>query len=220
MKKIVGVLYTKNAGYTRSEILKKIEMNDGGTLSQNLNALIASDFVIKYIPFGKGKKEHYKLVDPFCMFYLHFVDKKKKIDENFWQHNIASQEVVSWRGFAYENVCFNHVTQIKKALGISGVITTHSAWSKRADDTEGTQIDLLIMRNDNVVNMCEIKYYGAEFHVSKEYHRALLKRQELLAKEISSKMSIYNTLITTFGLSYNEYSGIFTNVITLDDLFQ
>ena len=219
MKKIVQVLYTRNAGYTRSEILKKIGVKDGGTLSQSLNALIASDFVIKYIPFGKRNKEHYKLVDPFCMFYLHFVDKKKKLDENFWQQNIISQQVVSWRGFAFENVCFNHVLQIKKKLGISGVIATHSAWSKRSDDTDGTQIDLLISRNDNVVNMCEIKYYGDEFVVNKEYYKVLLHRQELLAKELSPKNSIHNTLITTFGLVYNEYSVIFSNVITLEDLF-
>ena len=99
MKDIVGVLYTRNAGYTRSEIVEKISINDGGTLSQSLNALIASDFVVKYIPFGKGKKEHYKLIDPFCMFYLHFVDKKKEVDEKFWQQNISTQQVVSWRGF-------------------------------------------------------------------------------------------------------------------------
>ncbi|MBQ8803868.1 MAG: ATP-binding protein [Tyzzerella sp.] len=219
MKKIVALLYTRNAGYTRTEIAEKVSMNDGGTLSQSLNALIASDFVIKYIPFGKGKREHYKLVDPFCMFYLHFVDKKKKMDDKFWQQNVSTQQIVSWRGFAYENVCFNHVSQIKKALGISGVITTHSAWSKRSDDTEGAQIDLLISRNDNVVNMCEIKYYGGEFVVGKEYYQVLLKRQEILAKEISPKISIHNTLITTFGLAYNEYSGVFSNVLTLDDLF-
>lgn len=219
MKKIVNLLYTRNAGYTRSEIVEKVGINDGGTLSQSLNALIASDFVIKYIPFGKRKKEHYKLVDPFCMFYLHFVDRKKGIDDNFWQQNVSSQQIVSWRGFAFENVCFNHVPQIKKALGISGVITTHSAWSKRSDDVEGTQIDLLISRKDNVVNMCEIKYYGDEFVVSKEYYQVLLHRQEILSKEISPKVSIHNTLITTFGLSYNEYSGIFSKVITLEDLF-
>lgn len=207
-------------GYTRTEIVENVGIQDGGTLSQSLNALIASDFVVKYIPFGKRNKEHYKLVDPFCMFYLRFVDKKMKINENFWQQNISSQQISSWRGFAYENVCFNHISQIKKALGISGVITTHSAWSKRSDDTEGTQIDLLVLRNDNVVNMCEIKYYGDEFMVDKEYYRALLHRQELLAKELSPKVSIHSTLITTFGLSYNEYSGIFTNVITLEDLFR
>ena len=220
MKDIVGVLYTRNAGYTRSEIVEKISINDGGTLSQSLNALIASDFVVKYIPFGKGKKEHYKLIDPFCMFYLHFVDKKKEVDEKFWQQNISTQQVVSWRGFAYESVCFNHISQIKRALGIAGVTTTHSAWSKRSDDVEGMQIDLLISRNDNVVNMCEIKYYGDKFAVDKGYYQVLLHRQEILSKELSPRVSVHNTLITTFGLVYNEYSGIFSNVLTLDDLFE
>lgn len=220
MKKIVSQLYLRNAGYTRSEIAEQIGMQDGGTLSQSLNALIASDFVVKYVPFGKGKKEHYKLVDPFCMFYLHFIDNRKQVDENFWQQNVSSQQVVSWRGYSYENVCFNHIPQIKKALGISGVITTHSAWSKRNDDAEGTQIDLLITRNDNVINMCEMKYYSDNFSVGKDYYRVLLHRQEILTKEISPKFSIHNTLITTFGLTYNEYSGIFSNVITMDDLFR
>ena len=219
MRKIVGLLYTRNAGYTRSEIVEKIGVNDGGTLSQSLNALISSDFVVKYIPFGKGKKEHYKLIDPFCMFYLHFVEKQNKLNENFWQHNVSSQSVVSWRGFAYENVCFNHVPQIKKALGISGVVTTQSAWSKRSDDVEGTQIDLLIVRNDNVINMCEIKYYGDKFVVSKDYYHTLLHRLEILSKEISPKFTVHSTLITTFGLTYNEYSGVFSNTITLEDLF-
>ncbi len=219
MKKIVGLLYSKNAGYTRKEIVEKTGLSDGGVLSQSLNALIASDFVTKYIPFGKSKKEHYKLIDPFCLFYLHFIDKKKNTSEDYWKQNIDSQQVVSWRGFAFENVCFNHIYQIKKALGISGVSSTQSAWSKRSDDEEGTQIDLLISRKDNVVNMCEIKYYSNEFTVNKDYYKILVNRQGILTKEISPKLSINNTLITTFGLAYNEYSGIFTNVITLDDLF-
>lgn len=219
IKKIVKLLYARNAGYTRSEIAEKTGIKDGGSFSQCINALITSDFIIKYVPFGKGKKEHYKLVDPFCLFYLHFVEKAKGLDQNFWMNNVSSQQVVSWRGFAYENICFNHIEQIKKALGISGVITKQSAWSKRSDDTEGTQIDLLISRNDNVINMCEIKYYSGEFAVNKEYYQVLLHRQEILAKEISPKITIHNTLITTFGLSYNEYSGIFLKTVILDDLF-
>ena len=220
MKKIVELLYTKNAGFTRSKIAEKLNANDGGRLSKSLNALIASDFVVKYIPFGKGKREHYKLIDPFCLFYLHLVNKKRNLSENFWSQNVTSQQIAVWRGFAYENVCFNHVPQIKKALGISGVITSHSAWSKRGDDTDGLQIDLLISRNDNVVNMCEIKYYSDKFTVEKEYYQVLLHRQGILSKEVSPKVSVHSTLITTFGLAYNEYSGIFSNVVTMDDLFQ
>lgn len=32
-------------------------------------------------------------------------------------------------------------------------------------------------------------------------------------------MVVHSTLITTYGLKYNEYSSDFDNVITLDDLF-
>ena len=220
VKAIVRLLYTRNAGYTRKEIIEKLGVSDGGRLSRNLNALLASDFITKYVPFGLGKREeHYKLTDPFCLFYLHFVGGRKNQNENFWQQNVTSQPVVIWRGYAFENVCFNHVSQIKKALGISGVISSSSAWSKRSDDGEGTQIDLLISRNDNVINMCEMKYYGGDFTVNKEYYKLLLRRQEILAEQVSPKVSIHSTLITTFGLSRNEYSGVFTNVITLDDLF-
>lgn len=221
MMSIVKFLSTRNAGYTRSEISDGIGVSLGGTFSQALNALMESDFIIKYVPFGYSKRmEHYKLVDPFCMFYIKFVDNKTKLNESFWQHNSKSQSVVSWRGFAFEGVCFNHIKSIKNALGISGVSTNCSAWSKREDDQQGTQVDLIIERNDNVVNMCEIKFYGNDFNVNKDFYKVIINRKELLSKELSPRAIIHNTLVTTYGLKYNEYSSIFDNVITLDDLFE
>ena len=148
------------------------------------------------------------------------MNDKKSTNERFWQQNITSQALSAWRGFSFENVCFNHIKEIKKALGISGVITESSAWSKRSDDEKGTQIDLLIIRNDNIINMCELKFYSGDFEVNKEYYKTLLNRELLLQKEISPKIAIRNTLITTFGLKKNEYNGIFSNVILLDDLFE
>ena len=220
VKSIVKLLFTKNAGFTRKEITEKLNISDGGRLTQHLNALIASDFVIKYVPFGLSKRqEHYKLIDPFCLFYLRFVHAQNKLNDQFWQQNILSQAVVIWRGYAFENVCFNHIEQIKSILGISGVVSSNSAWSKRDDDKDGTQIDLLINRNDNVLNMCEIKYYGDTFTVNIDYYKTLLHRHEVLRETLPPKVSIHSTLITTFGLTQNEYSGIFSAVITLDDLF-
>lgn len=133
--------------------------------------------------------------------------------------NIESQNIVTWRGIAFENVCFNHIEQIKKALGINGVSTTQSAWSKRKGDESGIQMDMLIERKDNIVNMCEIKFYGTEFTVDKNYDKILRNRMTLLSEEITSKMAIHSTLITTYGLKYNEYSGAFVNVIDMDALF-
>ena len=110
--------------------------------------------------------------------------------------------------------------QCKKALGISGVVTQTSAWSKRPDDEEGTQIDLLIIRDDNVTNMCELKFYSGEYEVDKLYYKTLLTRESLLQKMVSTKVVIRSTLITTFELKKNEYSSVFSNVILMDDLFE
>ena len=221
IRKIVQLLFSRNAGYTRKEIVEKLKTTDGGTLSSNINALIASDFVVKYVPFGYGRREtHYKLIDPFCLFYLHFVYGKKSIAEMFWQQNSTSASVSSWRGFAFENVCFNHLFQIKYALGIPAVTTEESAWSKKEDDKEGLQIDLLIKRNDNIINMCEIKFYSGPFKVSKSYYSTILERQTVLSEMVSPKFAIHSTLITTFSLHRNEYSNVFVDTITLDDLFR
>lgn len=220
IKSIVQLLYTRSSGFSRKEITEKLGISDGGTLSRNLNALITSDFVIKYVPFGRSKRdEHYKLTDPFCMFYLHFVKSQNKTNEKFWQQNTVSPAIVSWRGYAFEHVCFNHIEQIKHALGISGVITEHSAWSQRADDKDGMQIDLLIERSDNVINMCEIKFTSNDFNVDKSYYKVLLSRAERLREMVSPKISVQSTLITTYGLKHNEYSSAFNNCITMDELF-
>ena len=220
VKSVVELLHTKNMGFTRREITEKLKISDGGAITSCLNALIASDFIIKYVPFGmNGKQEHYRLVDPFCIFFLRFAKDNQEMSDGHWMQNVKSQSVVSWRGIGFENLCFNHISQIKYALGISGVATRQSMWSKRSDDTEGTQIDLLIDRSDNIINMCEIKYCSDDYAVNKDYYRTILRRQDILSKEIPKTKAIHSTLITTFGLAYNEYSGAFDKVITLEDLF-
>lgn len=221
MKKIVSVLSTRNSGYTRQEILKKTGIDNSGYFSKMLEALISSDFVERYVPFGEKKRNtHYRLTDPFCLFYLRFVKNKKGVDGNFWEHNVTSPAINSWRGFAFEEVCFHHIPQIKQALGILGVITSQSSWSvKGDDDNDGTQIDMLIDRNDNVINMCEMKFYNEEFTVGKAYHSKIVHRLNVLSGMIPKRKAIHSTLITTFGLTHNEYSGDFQQVLTIDSLF-
>ena len=68
--------------------------------------------------------------------------------------------------------------------------------------------------------MCELKYYGDDYSVKKDYYRKVLRRQEILREILPDKTSIQSTLITTFGLAKNEYIGAFSNVIVLDDLFK
>ena len=151
------------------------------------------------------------------MFYLKFMKGNKR---KSWINIEDSRPVTVWKGYAFENACWNHVSQIKDALKIGGVTTEESLWSKRGnDETEGTQIDLIIDRRDHVVNMCEIKFYSEDFAVDKDYHMILERRKRLLREVIPKKSVIHNTLITTYGLKHNEYYSDFINTVTLDDLF-
>ncbi|WP_406545691.1 hypothetical protein [Succinimonas sp.] len=120
---------------------------------------------------------------------------------------------------AFEKVCFQHIDQIKKTLDIYGVQTAQSAWIGSDDESGGAQTALLLDRADRVLNMCDIRYQGEPFSADRGYCQALSERQMILAANISPRKVIRHTLITTYGLVRNEYSGLFSNVITLDDLF-
>lgn len=218
--KIVKALSEKIIGLTRNEITEKTGIGNGGNLSKSLNSLISSDFVIKYTPIGKNKKEpYYKLIDPFCLFYLRFVENKNSFNEEVFQDSIESQQIVVWRGLAFENVAFNHISQIKEALGIRSVSTIESTFCG-SDEKEGAQIDMIIDRKDNIVNLCEIKFYSDLYVCSKNSHLDLIRKNNVLSKFIKKKQIIHNILITTYGIKNNEYRFDYMNVITIDDLFK
>ena len=221
MKSIVQLLGTCHSGFTRQEILAKTGLDDGGAVTKLLKALEVSDFIKAYIPLGKGKRDlHYKLTDPFCLFHLKFLQGQNEIDPDFWMHNVASQSVSAWRGIAFEELCFSHIGQIKKALDILGVSSKQSAFVVKGDgETEGMQIDLLIDRKDNVLNLCEMKFVGDEFEVDNDYEKKLRHRLQWMLDHINRKQSLQMTLVTTFGLKYGYHSGVFQQVVTLDHLF-
>ena len=79
---------------------------------------------------------------------------------------------------------------------------------------------MIIERKDNVVNMCEMKFYGDDYEVDLDYHKTLEKRKKMLREKISKKAVIHNTLVTTYGLVHKGYYSDFVNVITMEDLFR
>ena len=81
------------------------------------------------------------------------------------------------------------------------------------------QIDLLIDRKDNVLNLCEMKFVGNEFEVDNDYEKKLRYRLQWMLDHMNRKQSLQMTLVTTFGLKYGYHSGVFQQVVTLDHLF-
>lgn len=219
--KAVRRLSSRHYGFSRKEIGDFLGMSSGAGLTKLLNTLESSDFIICYRPLDAARGEKlYRVTDPFCKFFLRFVENENSNDHGYWQHNQNLAAINIWRGISFEDLCVLHIEQIKKALGISGVATTESAFTLKGDDSNrGTQMDLVIERNDRVVNLCEMKFYNGQFEIDKDYDMVLRNRISLLQGYIRKTQAIHLTLITTFGVKFNKYSGIVQQNLTLDDLF-
>ena len=221
VEKIVRLLSKKRIGFSKKEIVQTIGISDNGKLTEILNSLLSSKIVMRYVPFNGYKNDrYYKLIDPFILFYLRFVDGNATIDPTFYQDNMLSQAVISFQGFSFENICFYHIDKIKEALGIRGVVSDISTFREAGTKTtKGGQIDLLIIRKDNVIDDCEIKFYNSTYTLSKDEYDSIKDRESLLAMRLKKRFAIHHIIITSIGVKKNEYSNTLYKVITLDDLF-
>ena len=111
-------------------------------------------------------------------------------------------------------VCLHHIPQIKKALGISGVQTSVFSWH-----SEEAQIDLIIDRKDQVVNLCEMKFSENPFAINKKYSDNLLNKKSTFKEVTKTSKAVFITMITTHGLKQNKYSYLAQNSITMNELF-
>lgn len=219
---IVTVLASTWKGMSRSEIIQKTKVKDGGGLSTILKELEQSGFITSYVPFGKKKQNTlYRLTDNYSLFYLKFIQKLAPNESGNWQSLSQTQSWKSWSGYAFENICLQHLSKIKEAIGISGVHTqAYSFSSKSSDLFKGIQIDLLIDRQDKVISICEIKFYNEEITLSKEEAEKLRKRKSIFRTISKTKKQIFIVIITTYGLNQNRHSlGLIDNVVTMDNLF-
>lgn len=218
---IVRLLGKRHGGYTRDEIARQTGINPNGDFTKILKALTGSGFVSSYIPFGDNRRDtlYYKLTDCFCWFWLHFKEHRKITETDYWMHHLKESEISSWRGIAFEEVCLQHVEQIKRALQVAGVSSNESAFIQNGDEgQEGMQIDLLIDRADDVVNVCEMKFCKSEYVVTRAYADKITRRTQTL-EQLSPSKTFHPTLITAAPLHRNEYSDVFLSQLTIDDLF-
>ena len=219
---IVEALSRKKAGMTREELIAATGLANSGTLTVKLEELENCGFIRKYSAFGKKKKDAvYQLMDSFTLFWYHFMQSAPD-DEHFWTNQINTPAINTWLGLAFERVCLMHVAQMKKKLGISGVLTNVHSWFCHADADKGlygSQIDLLLARKDQVINLCEMKYSDTDYILTQREERAIRNKIHDLRTDTGTRYALHPTLVTTCGIVRNSWSEIFQAVITLDDLF-
>lgn len=218
---IVTALGKKKVGMTREEIIAATDKYSNGALSKVLDELEYCGFIRKYNGFDKkGKQAIYQLIDNYTLFYFKFIQQNENNDEHFWSASIDSAMHRAWSGLAFERLCMAHTQQIKAALGIAGVLSNVYSWRKEADEmSDGAQIDLLIDRKDQVVNLCEMKYSLSEYVIDAEYEQKLRNKKSAFIDTTNTRKAVHLTMVTTFGIKVNAHSGIVQNEITLEDLF-
>ena len=219
---VVNVLGKKLGRMRREEIVSSLGVTDSGNLSRVLEDLEHSGFIIRTNSYGAKKYNAiYRLMDNFSLFYLKFMKENRTDDPEFWSHNYTSPLRYSWCGLAFERVCFQHIPQIKQALGISGVVTNTYSWQVKDDEIygPGAQIDMLIERADNTINICEMKFSQNEFVIDKDYDANLRHKLARFGDSISRRKTLRLTMVTTYGVVHNAYWNRVQSEVVSDDLF-
>lgn len=218
-KSVVALLAKKAMGLSRQEIIQSLNLQDNGGVTKILDNLCKCDFIRKYSAFGKTERDAlFQLTDLFSLFYLKFVKGYHGQDANRWSNMLDTPTQNIWRGYAFEQVCLLHIPQIKKALGINGIQSDISSWHYR-DEHQGGQIDMVIDRRDQTINLCEMKYSAGPYEITKAYDEKLIQRRELFRQQTKTRKSLHLTMITTHGLLPNKYSNDIQSEVTLEELF-
>ncbi len=223
--KVVETLAEKPTGLTREELIHVMQLPDNGKIGKVLKDLENCGFISKYRYFGrKSKTLTYLLSDFYTLFYFRFIKDNYANDEHFWTHTLDNPKRRSWQGYCFEQVVKSHIEQVKRALGIGAILTSHSCWHIEQRDLEdsklhGSQIDLLIDRRDRAINLCEIKFYSEEYIIQQEYATNIRNKIATFKHATKTTKSIIPTMITTYGVKQNKYSNLIQQEVTLDDLF-
>ncbi len=230
---VINALSGTGKGMTRLELISKTKLPNNGNLTTLLKELETCEFIRSYRPFGKEKKDKmFQLTDQFSLFYLHFMKDKGDFARDYWQQKIGTSEYAAWSGYAFETVCLHHIDQIINALGISGAYYSPCSWSYRPSEVmkndeeadedlkTGGQIDLLIDRKDKTISICEMKYAGGEYEITKAYVNRVEQRLRTFRKVTGTKKSFQTVYVTPFGLYNNMFARKVNKQITADNLFK
>ena len=227
---VIDTLGKKLSGMTREELKENGKLSANGNLTKILEDLEYCGFIRRYSNLGNtSHRSVYQLIDFYTLFYYKYIKVNKHRDRHFWTKNLGTPQHNTWCGLAFERVCLMHIDQIKRALSIAGIMSSEYSWRSQKDKgideetsqtkSRGAQIDLLIDRSDDVIDVCEMKYYAEEYAFNQDEYTKLQNRMLRLAEETKTRKAVQAILITTYGLKQNEYSDIVQSVVTMNDLF-
>ena len=220
---IVKILSERFYGMTRNEIMKASGISGGGTLSKIIDNLLQSDIIREYPRLGGAREEKvYQLKDFFTLFYFNFLNNNGLRHEGNWKSIQRTAHFFTWAGNTFELLVTQHLPQLAEALRIS-TITKSFCYSGKTSDGNGAQIDLVIQwEGERTDYICEIKFCENNYTFTADYQHNMLNKLDAFinSKHHKPSHSVQIVLVTTMGLTKNEYSSSINQVINFDGLFR
>lgn len=226
--KIIRAIAKRPQGIDQASLETSLKLPaSGGSLTRRLEELEAAGFVISFIPYGHSKKGiYYRIIDEYTLFYLDWIEpvanriKLSTAQSNYWQSKFQTAKWKSWIGNAFEAFCYKHIDQIARAMKIhTGFEIGTWRYTPKSKEDKGTQIDLLLDRDDGIISIVEIKYSQNLFRITKQYATELGDKIDIFREQLGIKKEIYLAMLTTAGLLPNNYvDQLVKNEVTLHDL--
>lgn len=230
-KDLIKIIGKFNNGISREEIIKHFErFNSGGYLTKSLEELEKAGFIASFVPYGnENRGVFYKIIDEYVLFYLRWIlPAKSKLKHlkskiHYWENMVKTPAYNAWLGLAFEALCYRQIDEILESLKIKDKVISVGSWRyvpKKGTKEKGAQIDLIIDRSDDCINLCEIKSSNDPFIITKEYAEKLKNKIKIFKDKTGTKKETLLTFITLSGLIENKHFNELVNLsVDIRELF-
>lgn len=111
-----------------------------------------------------------------------------------------------------------HIQEILWALHLDTIHTEYYSFRSK-DASPKVQIDLVIDRSDDFVDIIEIKYSRIRYEMTQEESEKIERRVSRFINETKTRKGVQTVLITTLGCEKNRNADVCQRFLTLDELF-
>ena len=92
---------------------------------------------------------------------------------------------------------------------------------KKSESFSGCQIDLILDRADNLINLCEIKFWNKPLTLGKDDAKNILNKRWWFEEYTQTDKQVVITLVTNRGVVENDqYREAVDNQVTLAEIIQ
>jgi len=209
---------------TKEQIQESCRLGSGGRISEYLENLELAGLIERYAPLdksGSSRMIRLRITDPFLMFYFRFVEPSlAKIRQArtgpIFTRFVPDNKYDVWRGHAFESVCHRHTSLIAEKLGFGAVNFDCGSWYSRSPGKGRSQVDLLYLRADRVITLCEMKFRDSKIGAGIIREVEQKKRMLPNPKGMTIECVLISATPPTRDLFQERY---FNRILQLDDLF-